>query len=156
MFHWCICIYLVEQHNSDWWFVRKYFTQEKGLVPATLLQDEPSYTAYVQKKVHQKIDKLPVFESKYVWRTLFSVSGPGNSVDETYWIGKTDTLFMRIIAYSFWKYYILSYNSKILCSWSLVCDICDLWKWSIRGCCLLSVFPTTNVFWGRLCEHCLR
>jgi len=61
-----ICIYIVEQHNSDWWFVRKYFTQEKGLVPAALLQDEPSYTAYVQKKVHQKIDKLPVFESKFV------------------------------------------------------------------------------------------
>jgi hypothetical protein len=46
--------------------VRKYITEEKGLVPAALLQDEPTYTAYVQKKVHQKIDKLPVFESKYV------------------------------------------------------------------------------------------
>ncbi|KAJ4429601.1 hypothetical protein ANN_21787, partial [Periplaneta americana] len=57
-------VYVLEQHNSDWWFVKKHLTEEKGLVPAQLLQDEPSYTAYVQKKVHQKIDKLPVFESK--------------------------------------------------------------------------------------------
>lgn len=59
-----------EQHNSDWWFVRKYLTQERGLVPAHLLQDEPNYTAHVQKRVHQKIDKLPVFESKCLWKPV--------------------------------------------------------------------------------------
>jgi hypothetical protein len=63
--HLYIFICTAEQHNSDWWFVRKYLTQEKGLVPAHLLQDEPNYMAHVQKKVHQKIDRLPVFESKY-------------------------------------------------------------------------------------------
>ena len=157
MFHWYICVYIVEQHNSDWWFVRKYLTQEKGLVPAALLQDEPSYTAYVQKKVHQKIDKLPVFDSKYVWRTFTQCEQNWHSADETCCFGETDThMFVRIIAYSGGKYDILSHNSEILWSWDLVCDICDLWKWSIRGYYLLSIFPTTNVSRDRLGEHCLR
>jgi len=44
-------------------------------------------------------------------------------------VKQTHTLFMRIIAYSDGKCDILSYNSEILWSWDLVCDICDLWKW---------------------------
>lgn len=50
--------------SQDWWFVQKNLTQEKGWVPAVYLRDEPSYTLYVQKKLHEKIDKLPIFESK--------------------------------------------------------------------------------------------
>lgn len=55
---------LTESTSQDWWFVRKHLTEEKGWVPAIYLRDEPSYTLYVQKKLHEKIDKLPIFESK--------------------------------------------------------------------------------------------
>jgi hypothetical protein len=54
----------LECHNSDWWFVKKHLTEEKGWAPAQMLKDEPMYAEYVQKKLHEKIDKLPVFESK--------------------------------------------------------------------------------------------
>jgi hypothetical protein len=59
-------IYVLETPNSDWWFVKKHLTEEKGWVPAQILMDEPNYTIYVQKKLNEKIDKLPVFESKYL------------------------------------------------------------------------------------------
>lgn len=59
-----MCCYISERHNSDWWFVRKHLTLEKGWVPAQYLMDEVSYTHYVQRKLNEKIDKLPVFESK--------------------------------------------------------------------------------------------
>lgn len=55
-----------ESTSQDWWFVQKHLTQEKGWVPAVYLRDEPSYTLYVQKKLHEKIDKLPIFESMYL------------------------------------------------------------------------------------------
>ncbi|KAJ8898143.1 hypothetical protein PR048_003503 [Dryococelus australis] len=55
-------VYVLECHNADWWFVKKHLAEEKGWVPAVLLLDEPNYTVYVQKKLHEKIDKLPVFE----------------------------------------------------------------------------------------------
>uniref|UniRef100_A0A1B0CIW0 Titin n=1 Tax=Lutzomyia longipalpis TaxID=7200 RepID=A0A1B0CIW0_LUTLO len=55
-------VYVIEQQNADWWFVRKYLTDDKGWVPAQCLMDEVSYTHYVQKKLNEKIDKLPVFE----------------------------------------------------------------------------------------------
>lgn len=58
-------VYVVEKHNSDWWFVKKHLTEEKGWAPAKLLMDEANYTIYVQKKLNEKIDKLPVFESKF-------------------------------------------------------------------------------------------
>lgn len=58
-------VYVLEHTNQDWWFVKKHLTEEKGWVPATLLKDEPSYTLYVQRKLHEKIDKLPIFESTY-------------------------------------------------------------------------------------------
>ncbi|KAL3275188.1 hypothetical protein HHI36_019957, partial [Cryptolaemus montrouzieri] len=55
-------LYIIETHDSDWWFVKKHITNEKGWVPAHLLMDESNYTIYVQKKLNEKIDKLPVFE----------------------------------------------------------------------------------------------
>lgn len=58
-------VYVIERHNSDWWFVKKNLTEEKGWVPSQYLMDEVRYTHYVQKKLHEKIDQLPVFESKY-------------------------------------------------------------------------------------------
>ncbi|KAG8287915.1 hypothetical protein J6590_027253 [Homalodisca vitripennis] len=55
-------VYVLESTSQDWWFVQKHLTEEKGWVPAVYLRDEPSYTLYVQKKLHEKIDKLPIFE----------------------------------------------------------------------------------------------
>lgn len=59
-------VYVIESHNADWWFVRKHLTEEKGWVPAQYLMDEVNYTHYVQKKLNEKIDKLPIFESMYL------------------------------------------------------------------------------------------
>jgi len=42
-------------------------TEEKGWVPAQYLLDEAHYTMYLQRKLHEKIDKLPIFESKYLF-----------------------------------------------------------------------------------------
>lgn len=64
---------LIESNNPDWWFVRKHLTEEKGWVPAVYLRDEPSYTLYVQKKLHEKIDKLPIFESKFCFQFLMNL-----------------------------------------------------------------------------------
>ena len=46
------------------WYVRKHLTEETGWVPAQYLKDEETYTMYVQRKLVEKIEKLPVFESK--------------------------------------------------------------------------------------------
>lgn len=51
-----------ENTNPDWWFVKKSLTQEKGWVPAQYLLDEKHYAIYFQRKMNEKIDKLPVFE----------------------------------------------------------------------------------------------
>lgn len=58
-------VYVLDMDNTDWWFVKKHLTEERGWVPAQYLMDETNYTVYVQKKLHEKIDKLPVFESMY-------------------------------------------------------------------------------------------
>nr|CAD7423859.1 unnamed protein product [Timema monikensis] len=55
-------VYVLETHNTEWWYVKKHLTEEKGWAPVQLLLDENSYMLYVQKKLHEKIDKLPVFE----------------------------------------------------------------------------------------------
>ncbi|XP_026742216.1 titin-like isoform X12 [Trichoplusia ni] len=55
-------LYILETTNQDWWYVRKHLTEEKGWVPAQYLMDEANYTLYLQKKLNEKIDKLPVFE----------------------------------------------------------------------------------------------
>ena len=51
--------------NSDWWFVKKHLTLEEGYVPAKLLAEEVSYTHYVEEKIEEKANKLPVFDSMY-------------------------------------------------------------------------------------------
>lgn len=55
----------VEKHNEDWWFVKKPLTEERGWVPSQYLMDADTYANYVQTKLNEKIDKLPVFESKF-------------------------------------------------------------------------------------------
>lgn len=56
--------YYLDRYNADWWVVRKQLTNEKGWVESQNLMDNASYTNYVQKQLNEKIDKLPVFESK--------------------------------------------------------------------------------------------
>lgn len=58
-------VYVLETPDNDWWFIKKHLTEEKGWVPAKILLTEPKYSAYLQKKLNEKIDKIPVFESKY-------------------------------------------------------------------------------------------
>lgn len=62
-------VYVLETPNTDWWYIKKHLTEEKGWVPAQLLMNESNYTIYVQKKLNEKIDKLPVFESKWMIST---------------------------------------------------------------------------------------
>ena len=57
-------VHVLEWMNTDWWYVRKHLTEESGWVPAQYLKDEQTYTMYVQKKLLEKIEKLPVFDSK--------------------------------------------------------------------------------------------
>lgn len=59
-------VYVLETPNTDWWYIKKHLTEEKGWVPAQLLMNESNYTIYVQKRLNEKIDKLPVFESKFI------------------------------------------------------------------------------------------
>eukprot|EP00088_Acartia_fossae_P004370 TRINITY_DN1186_c0_g1_i1.p1 TRINITY_DN1186_c0_g1~~TRINITY_DN1186_c0_g1_i1.p1 ORF type:complete len:1240 (-),score=512.43 TRINITY_DN1186_c0_g1_i1:1313-4834(-) len=55
-------VFVLEWNNVDWWYVRKHLTEETGWVPAQYLKDEETYTMYVQRKLVEKIEKLPVFE----------------------------------------------------------------------------------------------
>ena len=55
-------VHVLEWNNNDWWYVRKHLTEESGWVPAQYLKDEQTYTMYVQKKLVEKIEKLPVFD----------------------------------------------------------------------------------------------
>ena len=59
-------VHVLEWNNADWWYVRKHLTEESGWVPAQYLKDEKTYTLYVQKKLVEKIEKLPVFDSKFL------------------------------------------------------------------------------------------
>ena len=61
-----IQVYVLEWNNADWWYVRKHLTEESGWVPAQYLKDEQTYTLYVQKKLVEKIEKLPVFDRKFI------------------------------------------------------------------------------------------
>lgn len=58
-----LCV--AEMTNSDWWFVKKHLTLEEGYVPAKLLAEETTYTHYVEQKIEEKANKLPVFDSEY-------------------------------------------------------------------------------------------
>ncbi len=66
-------VYVLEWNNEDWWYVRKHLTEEAGWVPAQYLKDEMTYTLYVQKKLVEKIEKLPVFDSKFVVLQSYSL-----------------------------------------------------------------------------------
>jgi len=55
---------VVGRHSSEWWYVKKSTTEEEGWVPAQYLMEPEEYAQYVQNKLHEKIDKLPVFERK--------------------------------------------------------------------------------------------
>jgi len=55
---------VVGRHSSEWWYVKKSITEEEGWVPAQYLMEPEEYAQYVQNKLHEKIDKLPVFERK--------------------------------------------------------------------------------------------
>ncbi|CAG9840239.1 unnamed protein product, partial [Diabrotica balteata] len=55
-------VYVMENPDSGWWLVKKHLTEETGWVPAKILMNEEQYAQYVQKKLNEKIDKLPVFE----------------------------------------------------------------------------------------------
>lgn len=57
-------VYVMDRYNADWWFIRKQLTNEKGWTESQNLMDVVSYTHYVQKKLNEKIDKLPIIESK--------------------------------------------------------------------------------------------
>lgn len=57
-------VYVIESEESDWWLIKKHLTEETGWVPSKILMTEQQYMNYVQKKLNEKIDKLPVFESK--------------------------------------------------------------------------------------------
>ena len=50
-----------ESSNSDWWYVRKSITGERGWVPADYLMDEDNYSEYVEKKLLERIEALPIF-----------------------------------------------------------------------------------------------
>lgn len=57
-------VYVMDRYNADWWYIRKHLSNEKGWTESHNLMDTVNYTHYVQKKLNEKIDKLPVFESK--------------------------------------------------------------------------------------------
>lgn len=65
-------LFFKEHTNQDWWFVKKHLTEEKGWVPAQYLLDEVHYTIYLQRKLHEKIDRLPIFESEYLFAKLIT------------------------------------------------------------------------------------
>lgn len=46
--------------------MKKHLTEEKGWVPSIYLRDETTYMQYVQKKLHEKIDRLPIFQSNNI------------------------------------------------------------------------------------------
>lgn len=63
-------VHVIARHSAEWWYVKKHLTEEQGWVPSQYLMDSVNYQRYVEKKLHEKIDKLPVFESKYNSETL--------------------------------------------------------------------------------------
>ncbi|XP_044005491.1 titin-like [Aphidius gifuensis] len=53
---------IIDRSNHDWWFIKKYISEETGWVPAQYLLNKEQYTTYLQRKIHRKIDRLPIFE----------------------------------------------------------------------------------------------
>ncbi len=73
-------MHVLEWNNDDWWYVRKHLTEEAGWVPAQYLKDEQTYTLYVQKKLLEKIEKLPVFDGGFAFSPLQSSTSIGNLI----------------------------------------------------------------------------
>ncbi len=71
-------VHVLEWNNDDWWYVRKHLTEEAGWVPAQYLKDEQTYTLYVQKKLVEKIEKLPVFDGKNFVVRVYQYIGTTN------------------------------------------------------------------------------
>ena len=59
-------IFVLETENPNWWLIKKNLTEEKGWVPANYLMNEHDYAIYLQKKLNEQIDKLPIFEKPTV------------------------------------------------------------------------------------------
>lgn len=57
-------VFVLDRTNADWWLVRKNLTGETGYVPSKYLMEEHKYRILMQRKLNEKIDKLPVFESE--------------------------------------------------------------------------------------------
>uniref|UniRef100_A0A182MBM1 Titin-like n=1 Tax=Anopheles culicifacies TaxID=139723 RepID=A0A182MBM1_9DIPT len=55
-------VYVIEHSNSEWWYVKRSWCEERGFVRREYLMDAVTYPQYVQKTLNEKIDKLPVFE----------------------------------------------------------------------------------------------
>ncbi|KFB36534.1 hypothetical protein ZHAS_00003679 [Anopheles sinensis] len=55
-------VYVIEHSNSEWWYVKRSWSEERGFVRREYLMDAVTYPQYVQKTLNEKIDKLPVFE----------------------------------------------------------------------------------------------
>ena len=51
-----------EASDGEWWFVKKHTTDEYGYVPKNALLDHDSYVKFLQKKLREKINQLPVFD----------------------------------------------------------------------------------------------
>lgn len=47
--------------------MKKPVTEERGWIPSQNLMTAEEYAEYVQKKLNEKIDKLPVFESTFLF-----------------------------------------------------------------------------------------
>ena len=86
------------------WYVRKHLTEESGWVPAQYLKDEQTYTMYVQKKLVEKIEKLPVFDSKY-FLTIIDFNSLISDCHKKY-------KFLQDIVSVFHKYYFPGFSSK--------------------------------------------
>ncbi|XP_050098043.1 titin-like isoform X1 [Anopheles aquasalis] len=55
-------VYVIEHSNSEWWYVKRSWSEERGFVRREYLMDAVTYPQYVQKTLNEKIDKLPIFE----------------------------------------------------------------------------------------------
>lgn len=61
-------VLVLARHSSEWWYVKKNITLQEGWVPAQYLMEYEEYMEYVQKKLNEKIDKLPIFERMFFYK----------------------------------------------------------------------------------------
>lgn len=60
-------VYVVQKTTQDCWFVRKHLTNETGNLPKHIMKDEAEYTQYLKEKLVEKMEKIPVFDSKFTY-----------------------------------------------------------------------------------------